>query len=1008
MERGPELGPDGWAVAGCSQSRPPSGAGDQSHFGKINKVASMVMCPSSAFDGKKDIKHELMTRTNSSSNVFLMLSQNPELAVEPKTSCAPNQKLSTDMDKPKSAPQRKKLQLLPQSKPAFGDSAPTAFENEPETTPVTQMSEADVKKRIDEDAKEFFAVRNLDEADMYFCALTEEHRSRLVEKLIGSALESKEADARLVAEFFARPASQRECSLDVFEAGFIPMVELLDDIAIDVPKAFEYMAIMFKGAGLDKDDERLKRIVEKVMDSDKLLGLVRQYLHVYGTPQSRLGQLPHNSYQQPSSSITSSPRIPATLSGPSGRSNAEARAFVPNTSRKHKAITIKSEDGTELNLESLKKHSHQPSTLIPPVSPITENHQTASVKIESEEDKWKRQEQAKLKQEKGAVAQVRKAAEEKKRHRLQEVEPKFKEVAFRIERDELVGLSKEQLHEPSLPAVILARHINRLDVIQYPLGIKPPNTELNRYATDGKFRYMCVLASRARGSCDCFLLRYDREFLLQFMQVCKEKPPQLPPLDILGLEPVSQESYAMTRGGSGRHRQASAGVPASGSRSASVGLGVPGGFKPCAPLNPFVMGQFSTPSSKPTSEKRFLLPSSSLPVSGGSNATVSAASNRFSMTWTPSPGESECLEDRKREKSTSPCESALDPDSSADTCSTSVTPVQMSSNGQMPMSTQSKVIGTETRGIVVEDIKGLLRKLIAEKFDYISDQIISCVNTSENMNDDQTLVEVSALIIERASAETNQSEMYARLSVKMVQSIRHKVPYHGIKGSDSKPITGGQLFRRYFLNRCQDEFERWISDETSSNTTAFKANNGQTIVATSEEQGRELYSDEFYVAQKAKHHGLGLIKFIGELFKCQILTERIMHECVKKLLGYVENPGEETLEGLCRLLRIVGQMLDVSKARAQMDVYFSRMKEFVRNDYVSLQVRASLQVVSLVVLCYYRIDMYCQDVIKLRERKWQPHDVASVPITLAPVHQVVCIPYFSSHMCFYDNPRRLL
>ncbi|KIM80372.1 hypothetical protein PILCRDRAFT_9567 [Piloderma croceum F 1598] len=30
------------------------------------------------------------------------------------------------------------------------------------------MSEADVKKRIDEDSKEFFAARNLEEAEVYF------------------------------------------------------------------------------------------------------------------------------------------------------------------------------------------------------------------------------------------------------------------------------------------------------------------------------------------------------------------------------------------------------------------------------------------------------------------------------------------------------------------------------------------------------------------------------------------------------------------------------------------------------------------------------------------------------------------------------------------------------------------------------------------------------------------------------------------------------------------------
>ena len=132
------------------------------------------------------------------------------MVIEPKTSRAPSRKSGTDIDKPESVPQRKKLQLLPRAKPVRGDSAPTTSEDEPGTTPVTQMLEADTKKRIDEDVKEFFAVRSLDGADVYFSALTEEHRFRLVDKLVGSALESKEADARLVAESFARPASRSE------------------------------------------------------------------------------------------------------------------------------------------------------------------------------------------------------------------------------------------------------------------------------------------------------------------------------------------------------------------------------------------------------------------------------------------------------------------------------------------------------------------------------------------------------------------------------------------------------------------------------------------------------------------------------------------------------------------------------------------------------------------------------------------------------------------------------
>ena len=105
-----------------------------------------------------------------------------------------------------------------------------------------------------------------------------------------------------------------------------------------------------------------------------------------------------------------------------------------------------------------------------------------------------------------------------------------------------------------------------------------------------------------------------------------------------------------------------------------------------------------------------------------------------------------------------------------------------------------------------------------------------------------------------------------------------------------------------------------------------------------------LYSDEYYAAQKAKRQGLGLIEFIGELFKLQMLTERIMHGCIKKLFGNVENPEEEEIESLCKLLTTVGKILDTSKARAHMDVYFSRMKELTRSGNVSSRMQFMLQV----------------------------------------------------------------
>ena len=136
-----------------------------------------------------------------------------------------------------------------------------------------------------------------------------------------------------------------------------------------------------------------------------------------------------------------------------------------------------------------------------------------------------------------------------------------------------------------------------------------------------------------------------------------------------------------------------------------------------------------------------------------------------------------------------------------------------------------------------------------------------------------------------------------------MEQISTNVQDDGTRNTEGKPITGGQLFQKYLLNRCQDDFERgWVAKEATATAAATKALEDEAAKAANaktKEGGTEeivLYSDEYYAAQKAKRQSLGLIKFIGELFKLRMLTERIMH---------------------------VGSMLDIQKARGHLDVYFS-------------------------------------------------------------------------------------
>ncbi|KIO22665.1 hypothetical protein M407DRAFT_27848, partial [Tulasnella calospora MUT 4182] len=127
---------------------------------------------------------------------------------------------------------------------------------------------------------------------------------------------------------------------------------------------------------------------------------------------------------------------------------------------------------------------------------------------------------------------------------------------------------------------------------------------------------------------------------------------------------------------------------------------------------------------------------------------------------------------------------------------------------------------------------------------------------------------------------------------------------------------------------------------------------------------------EYYALLKAKRQGLGLVRFIGELFKLQMLTERIMHECIKKLLSKIDNPEEEEIESLCKLLTTVGQALDTPKAKGHMDIYFGRMQMLADNPHVASRIRYMLL-----------------DVIELRHRSWRPRNATAGPSTIAQVRE---------------------
>ncbi|KAG6850865.1 hypothetical protein H0H93_007483 [Arthromyces matolae] len=505
-------------------------------------------------------------------------------------------------------------------------------------------------------------------------------------------------------------------------------------------------------------------------------------------------------------------------------------------------------------------------------------------------------------------------------------------------------IKNDQLPVPLPSALSMARSIKNLGEISYPEGIESPQE----------------------------LHRYTREFMLQFVNICKEKPEGLPDYIAVGSEPnssIGQDMHPISRSGSHHQRKGSTAQP---TRQGSLGLGISG--VKAAP--PFAMGSFASGAKLGTSEERFAISNRAVSVGGnqpfGRPSPMTRTASQGGVGGTPMStnrtrsrrGEKRNDSNRTGGRDGHAQNPQLPPEAFA--------PLQVTEN-RWDRKTITQDI--DKRTLVDRKVKSLLNKLTMEKFDSISDQIVEWANKSEGETDGKTLMQVIRLVFDKATDEATWSEMYARLCRKMMERLNPSVRDDDVKGPDGKVFAGGQLFRKYLLNRCQDEFEHgWAVKVATAQAAASKAAEDEAIKAQNEKNGNSdetaLYSDEYYAAQKAKRRGLGLIRFIGELFKLQMLTERIMHECLKKLLGNVDNPEEEDLESCCKLLMTVGSMLDTPRAANHMSVYFARITELRKSPFVSS-----------------RIQFLLQDVLELREKKWVSRTVVTAPSTIAQIHE---------------------
>ncbi|KAF4510416.1 hypothetical protein G6O67_002304 [Ophiocordyceps sinensis] len=510
--------------------------------------------------------------------------------------------------------------------------------------------------------------------------------------------------------------------------------------------------------------------------------------------------------------------------------------------------------------------------------------------------------------------------------------------------------------EPAQPSAALqslksARFLQVMDQDIYPPGIHSPNPALNAAVTKkGK------------------TFKYDANFLLQFQKLFTEQP---------SLEFHQQVKSLIGEGDGGRSARAQTpGSARQSSRGGGSGFAMgafnappPGRTLPPGTTSMERMAMASGTMARPSvnSIGSFQRPGAPFPSSSTPMSRTSSQSNVRNMPSSPRQS-SRSTRGSRRNDFGGGAKEAQAAKTMPLTAGQDIKPIAVSSGGWKPISIgRGAQPGATGAGyldpeLVQRKVKAALNKMTPEKFDRIADQILDIASQSKDESDGRTLRQVIQLTFEKATDEAHWASMYARFCKRMLETMSAEVRDERIKDKAGNVVSGGNLFRKYLLNRCQEEFERgWttnLPDPKEAEENA-KKKPGEAV----------MLSDEYYAAAAAKRRGLGLVQFIGELYKLGMLTERIMHECVHKLVDYKGFPDEAEIESLCKLLRTIGANLDqTEKGRPMMDAYFQRIQNMA--ELPELQ---------------SRMQFMLMDVLDLRRGNWVSKEANKGPKTLDEV-----------------------
>ena len=300
-----------------------------------------------------------------------------------------------------------------------------------------------------------------------------------------------------------------------------------------------------------------------------------------------------------------------------------------------------------------------------------------------------------------------------------------------------------------------------------------------------------------------------------------------------------------------------------------------------------------------------------------------------------------------------------------------VPPLVPSANRWVPKSKQQKtekkfapdgVTELLEKDDVQRKMKALLNKLTLEKFDTISTEILDIANLSKWETKSETLKAVIEELFHKACDEPHWSSMYAQLCGKLVKDLDPE-----ISDEENEGKSGPKLVLHYLVARCHTEFEKGWSDKLPTNP------DGTPLEV-------ELMSEEYYQAASAKRRGLGLVRFIGHLYRLNLLSGKMMFECFRRLMRDLTGiPSEEILESVIELLSTVGEQFETDS--------FSAGQATLEGSVLLDSLFEMLQIVINSGNILSRIKFKLIEMKEVREKGWDGKKKDEGPKTISQIHE---------------------